>query len=195
MKKSDFDIYLRTDRHHNHGMQLVLNIPGYQGSGDNHWQTCWEKDFPFIRRVEMPDWNRPELDKWLETLEYSIERSETPVFILTHSLGGVLLAHLKETYWQMIKGAFIVAPPDMQVTERSLPITGFSPVPMRPYSFPATVVASSNDPYCPIESAKEMAKAWNADFIEAGAVGHINAGTVGDWYAGRQIFLDKLNQD
>jgi predicted alpha/beta hydrolase family esterase len=34
--------------------------------------------------------------------------------------------------------------------------------------------ASTNDRYITIERARELATAWGADFVNAGAVGHIN---------------------
>ena len=81
----------------------------------------------------------------------------------------------------------------MELTERLLPISGFSPVPMRRYSFRSTVVASSNDPYCSTAKASVMAEAWGADLIHAGAVGHINADSVDCWNSGREIFLAQLS--
>ena len=39
-------------------MNIVLTLPGWQGSGPEHWQSRWEALHGFIR-VEQHDWMRP----------------------------------------------------------------------------------------------------------------------------------------
>jgi predicted alpha/beta hydrolase family esterase len=53
--------------------------------------------------------------------------------------------------------------------------------------FPATVIASADDPYVAIDRARAFAAAWGAAFVDAGPVGHINAASnLGDWPSGRR---------
>ena len=48
-------------------------------------------------------------------------------------------------------------------------------------------VASGDDPYVTFPRARAFAAAWGADFVDAGALGHINAASgLGDWPAGRR---------
>ncbi len=37
------------------------------------------------------------------------------------------------------------------------------------------LIASSNDPYCTPEEARELAAAWGAEFVDAGESGHLNS--------------------
>jgi hypothetical protein len=58
--------------------------------------------------------------------------------------------------------------------------------------FPATVIASADDPYVALDRARAFAAAWGAAFVAAGTLGHINAlSGLGDWPAGRRA-LDAL---
>ncbi|HEY7373860.1 MAG TPA: alpha/beta hydrolase [Polyangia bacterium] len=56
----------------------------------------------------------------------------------------------------------------------------------------ATVIASGDDPYVAIDRARAFARAWRAEFVAAGAAGHLNAASgLRDWPAGRRA-LDAL---
>jgi uncharacterized protein len=58
--------------------------------------------------------------------------------------------------------------------------------------FASTVVASSDDPMCRPERARDLAQAWGSRFIDAGARGHLNADAgLGEWPEGRAL-LDAL---
>jgi predicted alpha/beta hydrolase family esterase len=47
------------------------------------------------------------------------------------------------------------------------------------------VVASTNDPFGSADYARRCAEAWGSEFIQAGAVGHINADSgLGEWPEG-----------
>lgn len=58
----------------------VLILPGYQGSGETHWQTYWEKEHPDFMRVQQRDWERPIADEWVAQLEATLQSVGTPVF-------------------------------------------------------------------------------------------------------------------
>ena len=69
-----------------------------------------------------------------------------------------------------------------------LRIRGFAPIPRRPLPFHSIVVASTNDPYITIERARQLADSWLADFVDVGAVGHINVESgFGRWTEGEAI--------
>jgi predicted alpha/beta hydrolase family esterase len=88
-----------------------------------------------------------------------------------------------------VRAALMVAPADVDSPAHTPPETrGFAPLPRARLPFPATVVASRNDPYVTIDRARGFAAVWGADFVDAGAAGHINAGSgLGDWAAGRRV--------
>ena len=71
------------------------------------------------------------------------------------------------------RGAFLVAPPNFR--RDGFPSQSFINVPNFLIPCPLLVVASStNDAYCPIEVAEQMANGWCAGFVCVGARGHIS---------------------
>lgn len=60
--------------------------------------------------------------------------------------------------------------------------------------FLATVVISSDDPYCAPERAQAMAQDWGAQVVQLGAHGHINTESgLGLWPEG-QVLLEHLSR-
>jgi predicted alpha/beta hydrolase family esterase len=113
------------------------------------------------------------------------------VVIAAHSLGCALVAHAARRAPALpIRAALLVAPADVDSPAHTPPETrGFAPLPRAPFPFPATVIASRNDPYVTLERARAFAADWGADFVDAGALGHINAASsLGDWSDGRARF-------
>ena len=82
----------------------VLILPGWQGSGPDHWQSRWERLYGYTR-VEQHDWMRPLRGDWIARLEEvvlgcDIER-DGPAVLVAHSLGcphvAAWAAHSKNT--------------------------------------------------------------------------------------------------
>ena len=46
--------------------------------------------------------------------------------------------------------------------------------PQQRLAVPSTVVASDNDPYCPVRLAGAYARAWGSEFVRLNDAGHIN---------------------
>jgi len=173
----------------------ILVLPGLGGSGPEHWQTLWERTHAGCVRVEQRDWDRPERAAWLSTLTAAIAAEPGPVFLVAHSLACALVAHWAREHGALVRtgagsarvrGALLVAPADVDAPERTPPETrSFAPMPREPLPFPATVVASQDDPFVALERARELAAAWGADFVDAGALGHLNAASgLADWPEG-----------
>jgi len=161
----------------------VLVLPGWQNSGPGHWQSLWEVAHGY-RRVEQYDWMQPLRGDWIARLEDVILDSDEAVVLVAHSLGCILTAawaaHSRNTH--RVKGALLVAPPDVDREEVRQMLTSWAPVPMHPLPFPSVVLASSRDPYCRPERARAFAAAWGAEFVDAGPLGHLNADSgLGDW--------------
>ena len=69
--------------------------------------------------------------------------------------------------------------------ERRAVLADFAPVPHRALPYRSILVASSNDPYCPIRLAGAYARAWGSDFVRLPAAGHINVESGhGEWPLG-----------
>jgi predicted alpha/beta hydrolase family esterase len=168
----------------------VLVLPGYQNSGPEHWQSRWELAGPAMRRVEQADWDRPELADWVAELDRAVTAEAGPVVLVAHSLGCITVAHWAARYDRPVLGALLVAPADIDTAD--VPeLVNFRPVPLAPLPFPATVVASTDDPWCSPERSRAFAAAWGARLEFAGAHGHLNSESgLGDWPFGRRLLAE-----
>ena len=169
--------------------QNVLILPGWKGSGPGHWQSLWQQTHGY-RRVEQHDWMRPLRGDWLAQLEdelLSIDIEATgPALLVAHSLGCITVAawaaHSRNTH--LVKAALLVAPPDTERDDIRQMLPGWAPIALAPLPFEVTVYASSNDPFCAIGRAQQLAAAWGAQWINAGPRGHLNAESgLADWPA------------
>lgn len=173
----------------------VLILPGYQGSGETHWQTHWEKKHPDFRRVEQRDWDHPIANEWVQTLEAALKYLDEPVYLVVHSMGCLTLAHwaAMENHTPIL-GALIVAPPDPKEPIFPSIAEGFEQTPLRIFDFPSIIVASNNDPYASLEYSKNLANAWGSTLINVGEKGHINtASNLGLWEEGL-VYLEHLRK-
>ena len=164
----------------------VLLLPGWQNSRPAHWQSRWQALHGF-ERVEQADWDWPRRGDWMARLDEALLADARPAVLVAHSLGCQLVASWAEhsRHTARVHAALLVAPPD---TERDdLPPQLFNWRPMRRPRLPfaATVVASSDDPYCTPERAAGLARDWGADRVDLGARGHLNGDSgLGDWPEG-----------
>ncbi len=163
-----------------------LIIPGFGNSGENHWQTYFEKHLPNCTRIEQQSWDKPLCDDWVNTIQAGIQKypSET-VVLITHSLGGIALAHWASRFNTNIKGAFIVAPPDIENPYMDLSLESFTPIPLLKLSFPSVVIGSTNDHWSTVEKTQNFADQWGSNLIFIGEAGHINTSSgYGVWDEG-----------
>jgi predicted alpha/beta hydrolase family esterase len=175
-------------------MPPILIIPGLNGSGPRHWQTCLEQSFPGALRVRQANWKNPSRAAWVERLVADIEANPGGVLV-AHSLGCALVAHAVAEHPDLaITAALLVAPADVE-SPRHTPehLRGFAPIPRVSLPFRSVVVASANDPYIALPRARELADAWGAAFIDAGPLGHINVEAgFGPWPTGERILRDLM---
>lgn len=167
----------------------VLLLPGWQNSGPQHWQSLWQQRLGY-RRVEQHDWLRPRRGDWMARLEEVVLSSPEPVLLVAHSMGCHLAAawaaHSRHDH--RVKAALLVAPGDAEREELRPLLPSWSPPVLKALPFAATLVASTNDPYCSFERAAYFASAWGARLVNAGALGHINADSgLGDWPQGQAL--------
>lgn len=163
----------------------LMIVPGLHGSGPDHWQTRWETRMPHAQRVEQEQWDVPELETWSKQLARELNQSGKPALLIAHSFGCLTSVHRARLDSSRIAGALLVAPADpvkfgvaAQLNNVRLP-------------FPAVVIGSTDDPWMSGERAAYWADQWHAGFINAGALGHINADSgLGDWEYG----LDQLTR-
>ena len=177
----------------------LLTIPGYTSSGPDHWMSRWEAKLSAARRVEQAEWAKPVVEDWTARVIEEIERAQKPVVAIAHSLGVSTLVKAIEQKPEIarhVRGAFLVAPPDVEnASIRPRHLMTFGPSPRGPLPFPSLVVASRDDPFCAFEKAEEMAADWGSLFIDAGERGHINAESGhGPWPEGTMVFSKFLNR-
>ena len=163
----------------------IIIVPGWRDSGPGHWQTLWAERLPQARRVVQDDWHTPTRSAWVARLEETVLEQPGPVVIVAHSLGCITTAHMKPEAAARVRGALLVAPAD---PERRAVLSDFAPVPYAALPYRSILVASSNDPYCPIRLAGAYARAWGSEFVRLENAGHINVDSGhGEWPLGRAL--------
>ena len=177
-------------------MSRVLIVPGWKGSGPDHWQSDWQQRHAEYQRVEQRDWYNVSVQEWVSALHNAIVSGEEPAVLAAHSVGCLTIAwwaHLFPEYTGFVSAALLVAPPDLECpAERPEPLRDFPPAPRVALPFPSVFVASENDPYMTLSAAASLARDWECYFINAGAAGHINpASGFGTWPRGERL-LDQL---
>lgn len=173
----------------------ILIIPGWSGSGPDHWQSRWEAKLSTARRVEQADWYKPDRAAWAANIVSAVRAATRPVLLVAHSAGNSSVGHAAaELADGKVIGAFLVAP----ASERALHAVPGMPADFCKHArhrlpFKAVLAASRTDPYCTFDEAQELAGAWGADISDAGDAGHINAASGhGPWPEGLMRFAGFL---
>jgi len=162
-------------------MRFII-VPGWRDSGPGHWQSRWAGRLDNAVRVRQDDWITPSRKAWVATLAQTILQQREPVVIVAHSLGCIATAHLPAEARAAIRGALLVAPAD---PERRAILSDFAPVPYQKLPYRSVLVASSNDPFCPVRLAGAYARAWGSEFVRIQDGGHINIESGhGEWPLG-----------
>jgi uncharacterized protein len=179
----------------------ILVVPGYDGSGPDHWQSRMAAKLSTARIADQPDWGFASLEIAVDHLVAAVAKSSRPLVFVAHSAGTVLVAHAVRRIVHLnlaerIRGAFLVSVPS---TTALAGLPGIDPafalIPRQPLPFPSTIVASSNDPFGSLENSADMALTWGSRMIEAGEQGHINSASGhGPWPEGMMAFAGFLSR-
>ena len=173
-------------------MRFII-VPGWRDSGPGHWQSLWAERLGNAVRVRQDDWITPSRQAWVATLAQTILQQQEPVVIVAHSLGCIATAHLPADAAACIEGALLVAPAD---PERRAILSDFAPVPYHALPYRSVLVASSNDPYCPVRLAGAYARAWGSEFVRIQNGGHINIESGhGEWPLGVALLQSLAGDD
>lgn len=167
----------------------ILTIPGLWNSGPQHWQTHWEAKHPGITRVQQREWDRPDRDEWVETLDAAIRASDETAVLAAHSLGCALVAQwVADRGGRGVAAAMLVAPSDVEAPDYPEEGRSFATMPLVRMPFPSVVVASSDDPYVSLGRVRQFASAWGSRLEVIGPAGHINgASGHGPWPEGEAM--------
>jgi len=175
---------------------LVLLVPGLNDSGSDHWQTLWQRELPHAERVELGMWDDPHRNTWVNQLNLAIHKAGRPVILVAHSLACHVVSWWAE-YERPdpdgpVKGALLVAPPEVEHAGVDPRLARFAPVMPRALPFPSVLAASRDDPWIEFGRARRLGRIWKSRFVDAGWLGHINADSgIRDWPFG-QFLLRQL---
>jgi predicted alpha/beta hydrolase family esterase len=171
----------------------VLIVPGLREHVAEHWQTLLAARLHNVRSVPPLTTDKLDCGARVRAIEQQLQAIDGPVIVVAHSAGVLMVAHWAAHFAAQsrrpIKGALLVAPPDLDApwpqgypSPDTLRTQGWSPLPTGPLPFPSLVVASTNDHLASLEAVSRMAAGWGAELHNAGAVGHLNpAAGFGPW--------------
>lgn len=148
----------------------LLIITGLRDSGREHWQSWLQARYRDARRVQQRDFSKPDLQRWAERIQLTLEHAGEGEWIaVAHSFGCLALArHLQEQADSPIRQALLVAPAE----PNKFGIADL--LPQRRLPIPSTLIASQNDPWMSAANAQRWAGRWGSSFTNLGPVGHIN---------------------
>lgn len=170
----------------------IVIVPGWRDSAPGHWQSLWAERLVGAVRVQQDDWITPSRAAWVASICRSILAQAAPVVVVAHSLGCIATAHLPPEVAARIAGALLVAPAD---PERRSVLNDFAPVPYQKLPYRSVLVASSNDPFCPVRLAGAYARAWGSEFVRMQDAGHINLESGhGEWPLGMALLQSLLGE-
>ncbi len=179
---------------------VILIVPGYTNSSDEHWQSRWQRNLKTAKRLEQDDWHKPVVEDWTASLINTLRRTADPVVMVAHSLGCHVVVQSIQDFDDLlrhkVRGALMVAPPDVENPAiKPKHLMTFGPYRREPLPFPSVVVASRNDTFCDYQVAHDMATCWGSLLIDAGNQGHINATSGhGPWPEGLMAFSKFLSK-
>lgn len=178
--------------------RTVLVLPGWNGSGPDHWQTIWELKYPTLRRVEQRSWVEPKPKEWIAAISEAVWNADAPVVLVAHSLACIAVAHWARSarpLTRSVEAALLVTPADVEDPARSPDVLrSFAPIPPMRLPFKSTLITSENDPYMSLETARDLASGWGSAFVNAGRVGHINSASGhGAWPEGESYLSEMLD--
>lgn len=147
--------------------------------------------------VEQHDWLHPLRGDWLIRLEEAVLDAPDGVVLVAHSLGCIQVAawaaHSQNT--PRVKAALLVAPGDVESPALRETLHSWTPIARQRLPFKSILVGSENDPYCHLDTARQLALDWGSQWVNLGLAGHVNAESkLGDWLQG-QALLNELLKD
>ncbi|GAB3535643.1 RBBP9/YdeN family alpha/beta hydrolase [Phytohabitans suffuscus] len=161
-------------------MTRVLLVPGRSPAGPGHWMSLWSAAHPeyvWVRRRTTPD---TDLDDRVEALDRALAADPEPAVLVATSLGCLTVARWAAARTGPVAAALLTVPPDV-------------PIPVARLPFRAVVVGSRDDEHMTFARAQELATALGAEFVDGGAVGHLNtASGFGPWPAGEALLARLL---
>ena len=172
-----------------------LVLAGFQDSGPLHWQSHWAAGDPRYVKLAHSSWDAPDRHVWVRELEAFRPTLPADTVIVAHSLGCLLTAYWAAQTQYTVRGALLVAPPNLGRPDAPPSITNFRDPPMTLLPFPSIVVGSDDDPYAGVDYMAGCAKAWGSRFVLLQGAGHVGSmSPVREWRAGKGLLEELLAQ-
>lgn len=176
----------------------TLIVPGFHGSGPEHWQTWMEARLPGARRVTGIDWGLPVLALWAAEVRREIDAAPGAVWIVAHSFGCLASVIAAADRPARVAGLLLVAPAEPRRfslfgTREQYPGGDSVPaaLPAEQLGSPSLLVASRNDPWLAAGRARELAERWGSRLVDIGDAGHINTESGhGPWPEGMALLAE-----
>lgn len=163
---------------------MICYLPDRADDLSWSWRRQWESIHGGCLSVDVTASNAPHRDFLVERLNSEFHRIDRPVVLIAHGIGCVPLAWWAEygdpAPAQRVIGALLVEPPDVDRPGRHPWLSRFGACSRAPLPFPSFVVASENDPRCPIRTAMLLARDWDSGFAYAGDKGRLTPQRDGD---------------
>ena len=111
----------------------ILILPGLGNAGPGHWQRRWGQKFATAQFVEQAEWDRPEFEPWVATIDRQITLATRPVVLIAHSLAVIAAVHAAGRLADSkVRGAFFVSAPDLELNpDAPMEARIFAPIPAR----------------------------------------------------------------
>ncbi len=166
----------------------IFFIPGYHGSGPDHWQSWLQSRLADSSTLRDVDWESPDITAWTDQAHRQIAAVGKPVLIVAHSFGCLVAATVAAEKPLSIAGIVFVAPADARrfaasgglrntrFDGTSGQITSVADILPQalPYSVKSALIGSENDPWLKFSDALAIKQRWRSHFVDLGEVGHIN---------------------
>lgn len=166
----------------------IFFIPGFHGSGPDHWQTWLQTRLADSSTLHDVDWEFPDISAWTDQAHRQIAAIGKPVLLVAHSFGTLVAATVAAEKPENVAGVLFVAPADPRrfAAAGGIRNTRFDGTPnaipsladILPETLPASirsaVIASENDPWLSFSNALAIKQRWCSHFVDLGEAGHIN---------------------
>ena len=166
-------------------MTNVFIIHGAYGHPNENWFPWLKSELEKLGcRVFIPKFPTPEnqsLKNWLKVFENYKQYLNENSIVVGHSLGPVFLLNILEKLDKPIKAAFFVSGfvgllgnPNFDNINKTFVDKNFDWQKIKQNCKKFYIFHSDNDPYVPLEKAKELAKNLDVDIILVKNAGHFN---------------------
>jgi predicted alpha/beta hydrolase family esterase len=157
-------------------------VPGRFNSGERHWQSIWEQELPFFKRVTQRNWDDEDVHRLNGSLRRLLAQCTHPALLVGHSLGALASCCMAREMHTSVGGLLLVAPAEPARFHAE------DEVPECDLGVPSLLVASQNDPFMRFARAEYWAAVWGSELVDLGEAGHINVESgFGSWTYGKEV--------